>query len=38
LKGLALELDRTIHDLIAESFNDLFAKHNKPEICQRGEG
>jgi hypothetical protein len=38
LKGLALELDRTMHDLIAESFNDLFAKHNKPEICPRGEG
>jgi hypothetical protein len=37
LKGLAFELDRTMHDLIAEAFNDLFAKHNKAEICPRGE-
>jgi len=41
LKGLAFELDRTMHDLMAEAFNDLFAKHNKAEICprdsQRGE-
>ena len=37
LKGLAFELDRTMHDLVAEAFNDLFAKHNKPEICPRGE-
>src|SRR5580658_9812101 len=35
LKGLAFELDRTMHDLIAEAFNDLFAKHNKAEICAR---
>jgi hypothetical protein len=36
LKGLANELDRTMHDLIAEAFNDLFAKHGKAEICPRG--
>jgi hypothetical protein len=35
LKGLAFELDRTMHDLIAEGLNDLFAKHNKAEICPR---
>lgn len=38
LKGLAFELDRTMHDVIAEAFNDLFAKHNKAEIVPRGEG
>lgn len=37
LKGLANELDRTMHDLIAEAFNDLFAKHGRAEICPRGE-
>lgn len=37
LKGLAFELDRTMHDLIAEAFNDLFAKHNKAEIAPREE-
>src|SRR5687767_15141528 len=37
LKGLAVELDRTMHDLVAEALNDLFAKHNKAEICPRGE-
>jgi 1-acyl-sn-glycerol-3-phosphate acyltransferase len=36
LKGLAVELDRTMHDLVAEALNDLFAKHNKAEICPRG--
>lgn len=36
LKGLANELDRTMHDLIAEAFNDLFAKHGKTEICPIG--
>jgi hypothetical protein len=35
LKGLAFDLDRTMHDLIAEAFNDLFAKHNKAEIAPR---
>jgi antitoxin-like ribbon-helix-helix protein len=37
LKGLAWELDRTMHDLIAEALNDLFAKHGKAEICPRGD-
>lgn len=36
LKGLANELDRTMHDVIAEAFNDLFAKHGKAEICPKG--
>ena len=37
LKGLAFELDRTMHDLLAEALNDLFQKHNKAEICPRDE-
>jgi len=37
LKGLANELDRTMHDLVAEAFNDLFQKYGKAEICPRGE-
>lgn len=37
LKGLAVELDRTMHDLVAEALNDFFAKHDKAEICPRGE-
>lgn len=37
LKGLANEQDRTMHDLVAEALNDLFAKHNKAEICPRGQ-
>lgn len=35
LKGLGVALDRTMHDLVAEALNDLFAKHNKAEICPR---
>jgi hypothetical protein len=38
LKGLAFELDRTIHDLIAEFLNDGFAKYGKAEIAPRQEG
>ena len=38
LKGLAFELDRTIHDLIAEFLNDGFAKYGKTEIAPRQEG
>ena len=30
---MAAELDTTMHNLAAEAFNDLFAKHGKPEIC-----
>ncbi len=37
LKGLANEHDRTMHDLVAEAFNDLFQKYGKAEICPRGE-
>ena len=32
LKIMAIEQDTTMHNLIAEAFNDLFAKHGKPEI------
>jgi hypothetical protein len=35
LKIMAVELDTTMHDLVAEAFNDLFAKHGKPEIAPR---
>ena len=35
LKGLAFDLDRTMHDLLAEALNDLFSRHGKPEICPR---
>ncbi len=35
LKGLGVELDRTMHDLVAEALNDFFAKHSKAEICPR---
>jgi hypothetical protein len=38
LKILAIEQDKTLQDLIAESFNDLFAKYGKPEIAPRGKG
>ena len=33
LKIMAVELETTMHNLAAEAFNDLFAKHGKPEIC-----
>jgi hypothetical protein len=33
LKILAMEEDTTLHNLIAEAFNDLFAKYGKPEIA-----
>src|SRR5580698_9634144 len=38
LKGLAFELDRTMHDLIAEFLNDGFAKYGKAEIAPRQDG
>jgi hypothetical protein len=31
LKILAVQSDTTLHSLVAEAFNDLFAKHGKPE-------
>jgi hypothetical protein len=37
LKGLAFELDRTMHDLLAEFLNDGFAKYSKAEIVPRDE-
>jgi hypothetical protein len=33
LKIMAVELNTTMHNLAAEAFNDLFAKHGRPEIC-----
>lgn len=33
LKILAVEQDTTLHSLIGESFNMLFAKYGKPEIA-----
>ena len=33
LKILAMECDTTLHNLMAEGFNDLFAKYGKPEIA-----
>jgi predicted transcriptional regulator len=32
LKIMAVELNRTMNDLMAEAINDLFAKHGKPKI------
>ena len=33
LKILAVQNDTTLHSLVGEAFNDLFAKHGKPEIA-----
>jgi antitoxin-like ribbon-helix-helix protein len=33
LKILAVQEDKKLHGLIAEAFNDLFAKYGKPEIA-----
>jgi len=33
LKILAVEQDQTMHGLIAEALNDLFAKYGKPELA-----
>lgn len=33
LKILAVQNNKTLHSLVAESFNDLFAKYGKPEIA-----
>jgi len=35
LKIMAVEQRTTMQQLIAEAFNDLFAKHGKPEIAPR---
>jgi hypothetical protein len=33
LKILAVQKNKTLHSLVAEAFNDLFAKYGKPEIA-----
>ena len=33
LKRLAVQNGKTLHSLVAEASNDLFAKHGKPEIA-----
>jgi len=33
LKILAVQNNATLHGLVAEAFNDLFAKYGKPEIA-----
>ena len=38
LKGIALDQDRTVQDLLAEALNDLFAKYSKPEIAPARNG
>jgi hypothetical protein len=35
LKILAVEKSTTMHNLLAEALNDLFAKYGKPEIAPR---
>ena len=38
LKKLAIERDTTLQGLMAEAFNDLFAKYGKPEIAPTEKG
>ncbi len=38
LKILAIQQDTTLHNLIAEAFNDLFAKYGRPEIAPKQGG
>ena len=38
LKKLAIERDTTLQVLMAEAFNDLFAKYGKPEIAPTEKG
>jgi hypothetical protein len=38
LKILAIQQNMTLHNLIAEAFNDLFAKYDLPEIAPRQGG
>jgi TorA maturation chaperone TorD len=35
LKKLAIEQNTTLQNLMAEAFNDLFAKYGKPEIAPK---
>jgi hypothetical protein len=37
LKIMAVEQDTTMHNLVAEALNDLFAKYGKPEIAPSAE-
>ena len=38
LKLIALQQKMTLHNLLAEAFNDLFAKYGKPEIAPVDKG
>ena len=38
LKLIALQQKKTLHNLLAEGFNDLFAKYGKPEIASSERG
>lgn len=38
LKLLALQQKKTLQNLLAEGFNDLFAKYGKPEIAPTERG
>lgn len=35
LKILAIQKGNTLHGIVAEAFNDFFAKHGKPEIAPK---
>jgi hypothetical protein len=37
LKILAIQHGDTVHGIVAEAFNDFFAKHGKPEISLEGQ-
>lgn len=38
LKILAIQNGNTLHGIVAEAFNDFFAKHGKPEIAPKDSG
>ena len=38
LKILAIQKGNTLHGIVAEAFNDFFAKHGKPEIAPKESG
>lgn len=38
LKILAIQNGSTLHGIVAEAFNDYFAKHGKPEIAPKDGG
>jgi hypothetical protein len=38
LKILAIQNGNTLHGIVAEAFNDFFAKHGKPEIAPKDGG